>query len=341
MEDYLVLIKSFYKDYSLLFDSNISMDSDFIVADKNIYKLYQNKFTKTPILIDAIENNKTINTSIDICKQLLEKNIKKNSKVLVLGGGITQDVCGFAMNILFRGINWTYMPTTLLAQSDSCIGSKTSLNLDSYKNIIGTFYPPSKIIIDRNFIKTLDDKDYFSGVGEIVKLHLIGGASYFKQFNLLIDNILNRDLIELENIIKNCLSIKKQFIEQDELDLNKRQILNFGHTFGHAIESETNYEIPHGIAVIFGMIIANKVSSKIGLLSNDTTKDIHEVLSKIIQSAGFSPYLLKDLNKMNLLEKTKKDKKNTDASTINMILMDNLFTFEKMPISLKELEQII
>ena len=137
-----MLINSFYKNYSVSFDTDLNLDNDFIVADKNIYELYSNKFHKQPILIEAIESKKNIDTSIYVCQELLKKNIKKNTKVIVIGGGITQDICGFAMNILFRGIDWVYIPTTLLAQADSCIGSKTSLNLDSYKNTIGTFYPP-------------------------------------------------------------------------------------------------------------------------------------------------------------------------------------------------------
>jgi len=336
-----MLVNSFYKNYSVSFETDLNLDNDFVVADKNIYQLYSNKFHKQPILIEAIESKKNIDTSIYVCQELLKKNIKKNTKVIVIGGGITQDICGFTMNILFRGVDWTYVPTTLLAQADSCIGSKTSLNLDSFKNVIGTFYPPSKIIINSEFLKTLETKDYFSGLGEVIKLHLIGGLSSFEQFNTGMDRLIDKDLMELQDSIKRCLYIKKEFIEQDELDLNKRQVLNFGHTFGHAIESETNYQIPHGIAVIFGMILANKVSSKIGLLSNDTTKDIYETLTKIIQSAGFSPYLLKDINKNNLIEKSKKDKKNTDNSTINMILMDNSFGFQKIPINVKELKQVI
>lgn len=335
-----MFIKSFYKDYSVIFDDNFSNIDDLVIIDKNVYNLYPDKF-KNVILFEAKEEYKNINSSIKICEQLLEKNIKKNSKVTVIGGGITQDVCGFAMNILFRGLNWTFIPTTLLAQADSCIGSKTSLNLNSYKNIVGTFYPPSKIIINCEFLKTLSDKDYFSGIGEVVKLHLIGGVPTFKAFNNSVDKIINKDLLEIKKLISQCLEIKKQFIEQDELDLNRRQTLNFGHTFGHAIESETNYEIPHGIAVILGIILANKISNKIGLLSNDTTKDIYEVLINIIKQAGFNSNIFQTFNKDNLIQKTKKDKKNTNDSNLNMILMNNSFEFEKTPVNLQELKHII
>lgn len=336
-----MLVNSFYKNYSVSFESDLNLDNDFIIADKNVYNLYSNKFYKQPILIEAIESKKNINSSIYVCQELLKKNIKKNTKVIVIGGGITQDICGFAMNILFRGIDWIYIPTTLLSQADSCIGSKTSLNLDSYKNIIGTFYPPSKIIINSEFLKTLENKDYFSGLGEIVKLHLIGGSLSFKQLNLTIDKLINKNLIELQDSIKRCLYIKQQFIEQDELDLNKRQILNFGHTFGHAIESETNYEIPHGLAVVFGIILANKISNKIGLLSEDTMKDIYQILINIIKQAGINSDILQSLDKDSLIQKTKKDKKNTSDSNINMILMNNSFEFQKIPVNLKELEHII
>ena len=334
-------IRSFYNNYTLDFSSEIDFQHDFVVADYNIYKLYPNLFKEEPILIDAIETRKTVESALEVCKKLLEKNIKKGSKVIVLGGGITQDVCGFAMNILFRGINWTYVPTTLLAQADSCIGSKTSLNLDTFKNIVGTFYPPSSIVINSEFLKTLDVKDYFSGIGEIIKLHLIGGESYFKSFNSILDQLIDKDLTHVQSAIKSCLSIKKQFIEEDELDLNIRQILNYGHTFGHAIESETNYQIPHGIAVMFGIMIANKISYNKGFLSKELDQSIYLVLSKLISAAGFEPNLIESLSASNLIEKTKKDKKNTNTSDINMILMDDKFSFQKISVNIEEIKHII
>lgn len=336
-----MLIRSFYNNYTLDFSNEIYIQHDFVVADYNIYKLYPNLFKEEPILIDAIESKKTVESALEVCKKLLEKNIKKGSKVIVLGGGITQDVCGFAMNILFRGINWTYIPTTLLAQADSCIGSKTSLNLDTFKNIVGTFYPPSNIVINSEFIKTLDAKDYFSGIGEVIKLHLIGGETHFKSFVSILDQLIAKDLTRVQNAVKSCLSIKKQFIEEDELDLNIRQILNFGHTFGHAIESETNYQIPHGIAVMYGIMIANKISLKKGLLSEELYQSIYLVLSKLVSAAGFDPKLLESLSVSSLIEKTKKDKKNTNTTHINMILIDDKFSFQKVPVNIEEIKHII
>jgi 3-dehydroquinate synthase len=334
-------IKSFYTNYALSFSDVINTDYDFIISDNNIYKLYTSLFKTHPILINAIESNKNIESALNVCKELLSQNVKKNSKVLVLGGGITQDICGFAMNILFRGINWTYIPTTLLAQADSCIGSKTSLNLDSYKNIIGTFYPPTNIVIDCNFLETLDKKDFFSGIGEVVKLHLIGGAGMFSKFNISLSQILNRDIKQVKNAIKQCLDIKKLFIEEDEFDIGKRQILNYGHTFGHAIESETNYSIPHGIAVIYGIMIANKISHNLGLLSADIQDKIEESLIKIIKAAGFDPVMIDSLDIGSIIEKTKKDKKNTDVANINMILIDSNYKFTKVQVNIDKIKQLL
>ena len=166
-----------------------------------------------------------------------------------------------------------------MAQGDSCIGSKTSINFGEYKNQIGGFYPPNKIYIDLNFLDTLSSGDLQSGLGEMSHYFVVAGEKDFTDYKNHYDMALTNKKV-LEKIISNSLKIKKNYIEIDEFDQNKRQIFNYGHSFGHAIESLTNYAVPHGIAVSFGMDIANYISVKRKLLDNAVRLEIRELLKK-------------------------------------------------------------
>ena len=179
----------------------------------------------------------------------------KKNKLIVIGGGITQDVGGFAAAIYKRGINWIFIPTTILSMTDSCIGSKVSINRGS-KNMLGLFGAPNKIFISDYFLNSLSKHDITSGIGEALKLSLIGGIQSYKYF---LDQYNKKNYI---NIIKISSLIKKQLIEYDEFDENERRVLNYGHTIGHAIESVSNYFIPHGIAVLIGMYVINMLFYK-------------------------------------------------------------------------------
>lgn len=277
-----IQIKSYREDYDVIYNNNNPIDlfeeiykkGDIIIIDKNIYQLYNFnslKIEKYCFLNDANENNKTIYTSLNIIKLLTENNFNKSNKLIVIGGGITQDVSSFSAAIYKRGIKWIFIPTTLLAMSDSCIGSKSAINHNETKNQLGLFYPPSKIYINKNFLSTLKLKEIKSGLGEIIKLFLIGGEIFLKKLNNLdkfIDlNDLNNlnDLNDLNEILIDFvfdgLLIKKMIIEYDEFDSGERNALNYGHTFGHIIEKLSNYEIPHGIAVFMGMKIINKLNN--------------------------------------------------------------------------------
>ena len=338
----MLIIKSYSKEYSLHFVEDINdiksdMMDKIVICDSTIYRLYPHLFQEVPILIDAIEENKTIEQCLKVCEQLIHKKVNKYSKVIVFGGGIIQDISGFACNILFRGIDWTFVPTTLLSQTDSCIGSKTSINFLNYKNIIGTFYPPSKIIIGFDFLKTLSKHDYISGVGEIVKLCIIGGEESLNLFEKNIEEVVNKDYKTLEILIKTCLSIKKEYLEIDEFDKNQRQILNYGHTFGHALESATSYKIPHGIAVIYGIKIVNYISTQLNILNIENDKKISKILDILIEASNIDKSIYNNINIKDLLDYTKLDKKNKNTEELTLILLKDDYSMTKTQVPLNKL----
>jgi len=244
---------------------------------------------------------------MSILGELLENGIKRGMEVTAIGGGITQDIATFAASILFRGIKWKYIPTTLLAQCDSCIGGKSSLNFKSWKNQLGNFYPPSKIYICTDFLKTLPEKEIRSGIGEMIKVHMISGNQTVNQMTQFMSDIYNNGDV-MKSAIYNSLLLKKAVIEKDEFDTSLRLKMNLGHSFGHALEVASNYLIPHGIAVNIGLQMASYFSFK--------TNHINEEQYKLLISYTEKNLKIDDFKKINVdlfFNSLKKDKKNTEA----------------------------
>jgi 3-dehydroquinate synthase len=258
-----------------------------MVIDKNVFDLYKDSILKgldgeRIYLFDAVEENKNIESALSICKKMAEISFRRSDELISIGGGIVQDVTGFAANIYNRGVTWTFLPTTLLAQCDSCIGSKTSLNLFKFKNILGTFYPPDTIYICLDFIKTLTTDDFLSGLGEVAKFNIMSAANGIELLEKNMGKLLDREVDTLGIFVERSLEYKKSFIEEDEFDLNKRILLNFAHTFGHAFETVSNYHIPHGQAVTLGLILANNVSSGRNILDNALKDRIEKICLNLI-----------------------------------------------------------
>jgi 3-dehydroquinate synthase len=181
-------------------------------------------------------------------------------------------VTGFLASTLYRGVRWLYAPTTLLAMGDSCIGGKTSLNLAAHKNLLGTVYPPERVLVHVPFVATLEERDYLSGLGEIVKLHLLGGEDALGRLRGDM-TALARDPLAVGPIIHSALRIKRDYIEDDEFDRGRRNLLNFGHCFGHALETITDFAVPHGQAVVLGMLLADRIAVTRGLLAVEEAAD--------------------------------------------------------------------
>jgi 3-dehydroquinate synthase len=191
----------------------------------------------------------------DYIEMLRKVGATRQSHVVAVGGGIIQDISTFLTSIYMRGLSWTYLPTTVLAMADSCIGGKSSINVRSYKNLVGNFYPPQKIVVDPEFVTTLGLEMTLGGLFEAGKICYAFGAEKFDAYLALAPEIA-RTPAAVEPIVEFALRTKKWFIEIDEFDRKERLLLNFGHTFGHAIESATHFGVSHGVGVGIGMAIA-------------------------------------------------------------------------------------
>ena len=262
-----------------------------------------------------------------LLKKLLSITQKKNTTLIVIGGGIIQDISCFISSVLFRGIKWVYYPTTLLSQADSCIGSKSSINFQFKKNLIGTFNPPDSIYVNFNFLNSLNQKDINSGIGEILKCAIIKNKSKFiKEKDRYIKLILENK--EMNNFIIHSLLIKKKIVELDEFDQGPRKIMNYGHTFGHALEAVSKYKIPHGIAITIGMDLANFISKELGFITNIDFNRMHEVL--FLNYKNFSKI---EIDLSDYFNKLSNDKKNTEKKFFNCVLLkNNNLILKKMPL---------
>lgn len=310
-------IKSGVKDYSVAFIDKIREGFDalggkdlYVIMDKNVALCYRRELAvflkKYPhIIIEATEVHKTLDYVNSVIHQIIEENTRRGCVLAAIGGGIIQDITGFIASILYRGVDWFFYPTTLLAQSDSCIGSKTSINIGPYKNQVGNFYPPRRIFLDVNFLRTLSAEDIKSGLGEIIKVHLLDSEKSMRYVEMNYAKALAGQGVMYDLIIKS-LKIKKGIIETDEFDRGYRNIMNYGHSFGHALESLTRYKLNHGQAVTIGMDISNYLSYNLGLLSKEKYTEMKRVLL-----LNWPDYNFKKLKLQSFFAALARDKKNT------------------------------
>ncbi len=312
-------------------DALASYPQACFAIDENVWRIYagtllKNLPEKDIIVVPISEDRKNLNTVQELYDRLVERPAKRNLTLISIGGGILQDVSGFAASTIYRGINWIYVPTTLLAQADSCIGSKTSLNYKKYKNLIGTFFPPAHIHIYPAFLATQLDSDFYSGFGEVIKLHLMGGDKSFRELVQYAPEVLKRETTALLRAIQQSLNVKLSYMAGDEFDTGRRNLLNYGHDFGHALESTSDFAVPHGQAVIFGMLAANLISKKRGLLDEKVEREIAETF--LVPSMVIKPSL-KALEIDAMVSAMKKDKKRT-GDKLALIMMTNDFNFTRV-----------
>lgn len=340
-------IKSSVRNYTVHFANEFAesvkeaaaIPNAFTVVDANVYRLYKDIITaqiKGPLIeITAVEENKTFEKTGEYIRQLLEMGIRKNNQLVVIGGGIVQDIGAFMASILFRGIEYTLLPTTLLAQCDSCIGSKSSMNIANYKNQLGTFYPPTRVLISASVLGTLVEQDLHSGICEALKLAMIEGRDASKKMDESLKNGLNSEALQVA--VRQALEIKKVYIEEDEFDKGRRNLLNYGHTFGHAFESKSGYKIPHGIAVGIGMVAAKYFSWKRGMITEAEFNEARELMNPWVKE--FMPELRK-LNVDDLIGAMKNDKKSS-AGQIGFILTRGFGKMERSFLPVEESRQIL
>lgn len=323
-----IVIKSYRHKYSVYFvnsylealEQNVN-EGDYILVDKHVYELYEDlmQFAKNhrKMIIEPSEKAKSYEALTPIIDELIRNRFTKKNRLIAVGGGITQDVTAFSASILFRGVDWLFFPTNLLTQCDSCIGSKTSINFGPFKNQLGGFSPPKNIFIDLRFLDTLPLDDLRSGLGEMLHYFLVSGDEDFQRFEKDIDRVLE-DREVLRGLILRSLNIKKAMVELDEFDQGPRNVFNYGHSFGHALESSTDYRLSHGIAVSFGMDIANIISADRGLISMNLRNRIRPTLAKIWKDKSVD-----NLDVHRFFEALLRDKKN-EGNEIKVILTQGL-----------------
>lgn len=209
------------------------------------------------------EEYKALERIPEFILQLRKLGANRETRLMAVGGGIVQDACGFVASIYMRGITWMYIPTTLLAMVDSCIGGKSSINIGPYKNLVGTFYPPAQVIIDPMLTSSLSVEQRVNGLIEACKISYCHGADAFRQY-LAFRPTSSMSPQAFEDVIRLSLLSKKFFIEVDEFDSRERLLLNFGHTFAHAIEGASDFQVPHGLAVGVGVLCAVRLGEQIG-----------------------------------------------------------------------------
>lgn len=336
-----MLIKSRMKDYRVLFVDDFRKpiqehagQGAFIIVDSLIYQAYGDLlFSIIPqdriLIVEANEYNKTIGKCQDIIETLVKGNFRRNDRIIAIGGGVIQDISAFSASILYRGVDWSFFPTTLLAQADSCIGGKTSINLGDKKNLVGNFYPPTDIYINIDFLTALPEADILSGIGEMLHYYYYAASSLFEK---IIDERLQllADRGLLLTYIRESLKIKKGVIEIDEFDKGERNKFNYGHTFGHALESLTDYAVKHGQAVTIGMDIANYVSMRRKIMNQMEFNRAHNLLSK-----NFPVYNWTHFDIARYIQFLSKDKKNVGNDLV-CILAEGPGRIAKQRISMDE-----
>ena len=218
--------------------------------------------------VPALESRKTLDEAARLVEAARAAGFTRSGKIVAVGGGIIQDVACFVASIFMRGVGWSYLPTTVLGMVDSCVGGKSSINVGKYKNLAGTIHPPDRVLVDPGFAQTLTIDHFAGGLCEAAKICYARGGGVFNDY-LALEARPSMNAAALAEVVLLSLKAKRWFIEIDEFDRKERLTLNFGHTFGHAIESASNYAINHGAAVGVGMLCALEFASARGMIGHD------------------------------------------------------------------------
>tara|TARA_B100000886_G_scaffold340500_1_gene310531 strand:+ start:5264 stop:6397 length:1134 start_codon:yes stop_codon:yes gene_type:complete len=301
------------ENYNLLvIDSKISSNYPSIEKSLEINK----------ISIEVDSESKSIEKLPYFLSLFIECDLKKGSKILVVGGATMQDIFGTVCCLYFRGLEWGFVPTTILAQGDSCVGSKTSLDGFGRKNQFGVFYPPIKIYICRDFLNTLPIKEIYSGIGDVMH-YLLPYDEDNKFLSELLSLSISKNISKLIDfsilISSKAMKIKSELLKIDEFDKGPRKIFNFGHTFGHAIEKSTNIYLPHGIAVLCGLLVSLNFHKFDSSLESFIFIQ-RETLKQLINIIFINENLNISVNKKDLKKNLLSDKKNTLFYKVRVII---------------------
>jgi 3-dehydroquinate synthase len=305
-----------------------------IITDENVNRIYGKDFPACKIIeIATGEKVKNLDTVKYIYEQLVKFEADRSVFLIGVGGGIVCDITGFIASTYMRGVKFGFVSSTLLAQVDASVGGKNGVNFHGYKNMIGCFNQPEFVICDMNLLKTLPRREILCGFGEIVKHAFIGSRDmcdyieqHYKRALALDDEIINR-------LVYDSVVIKSSIVNRDETEKGERRKLNFGHTFGHAVEKTTD-ELLHGEAISVGMVVASKLSEKRGLLSTQDTKRVEALLTRLELPISLVT------NREKMMDAIKRDKKRI-GDDIDFVLLDGIGNAILEKISIRELEEVV
>jgi len=324
-----ITIKSGQGDYVVEFCDGISdvvkalsgMKNLHFVVDRRVDGLHAPALAPLKalgpwLLLDADEDEKTLEGVGRVAAWLQSVNATRQAVVVAIGGGIIQDIASFTTHIYYRGIHWVFVPTTLLSMSDSCIGAKCCLNHAGFKNQLGVFWAAQRVLLTPEFLGTLADSEIASGYGEILKLMLTSSMDAFRNLRETIskDGLRNDSILRL---LHESLRVKQGVIEIDEYEKDLRRILNYGHTFGHALEKITDHGIPHGQAVAWGLDLVNFIAVKRGWLRRERFEEIHAFVQAWLPCGPLAGILADDL-----VAAARRDKKVADGHLVLSVLHD-------------------
>ncbi len=308
-------------------------EKPIIITDVNVGKLYPlDAMASNVITIGAGEANKTLDTIQEIYAQLLSIQADRSAFVVGVGGGMVCDITGFAASTFMRGIRFGFVATTLLAQVDASVGGKNGVNFQGYKNMIGLFQQPEFVICDLELLKTLPPAEISCGLAEIVKHAAIADADLFTYLEKHAASILALDATAIQKLVRASVHIKSSIVSRDETEKGERRLLNFGHTFGHAIEKVNG--VSHGEAVSMGMVMASALSVKKGLMSIQEDRRLRDLLKRLKLPSTFaaSPH--------EILDAIAKDKKRA-GDHIHFVLLNGLGKALVEPITIEELKETL
>jgi len=305
-----------------------------VITDRNVDRLYGERFKGVKkVIIDCGEVHKTLNTVEYIYDNLLKFGCDRNTVIIGVGGGLVCDIAGFVASTFLRGLSFGFVATTLLAQVDAAIGGKNGLNFNGYKNMVGTINQPDFIICDFSTLKTLPAHELSNGMAELIKHALIGDRELFYEIEKEKRSFVNLDLPYIEPLIVRSMKVKVDIVTRDETERQERRKLNFGHTYGHAIESKLG--LSHGEAISIGMILEAGLSLSRGFLKKEALKSIKELLSYF----GL-PTELGRVNRHNLMDAITKDKKK-DGDGIYSVLIRGIGNAVIERLSIKEIRGVL
>ena len=338
-------IFSSQKNYKVLFSAGLmefSNDNFFYIVDNAVASnsLITQLDLSRVIFVDGSEKTKTIEFCAQLITQLASLGATRKSSLVAIGGGSIQDAVTLTASLYMRGLNWYYVPTTFMAMADSCVGGKSAINVGKFKNLVGNFYPPNEIRIEEGFIHSLSESAISAGLSEAVKIQIAKGQDNFNEFrSMFLSYRSDPKSRTLLNIAKSTLSTKKWFIEIDEFDRNERQLLNYGHSFGHALESASGMTIPHGLAIGVGMLVANSL-----VATNEYLEEVNELVREILRMSRFN-FLDLEVDLSRFKEALRMDKKN--SKTNQVLILPNLenqlqiSTFELSESRLEEQKDVL